>query len=65
MEYFVALLMHIACGCTSSLFSGGKKLGFLHPDSLCEISGLVASRANLGLLWVHNDSGNNPEIYLV
>jgi hypothetical protein len=32
---------------------------------LGEVSGLVASRANPGLLWVHNDSGDRANLYLV
>lgn len=34
-------------------------------DRLEEVSGLVASRNNPGMLWVHNDSGNPAEIYLL
>ena len=30
-----------------------------------EVSGLVASRKNPGMLWVHNDSGNPPALYLL
>ena len=30
-----------------------------------EVSGLVASRVNPGFFWAHNDSRNEPEIYLI
>lgn len=34
-------------------------------DKLVELSGLAASKKHPGLLWTHNDSGNDAEIYLV
>ena len=37
----------------------------LKGKKLKEISGIAASRSNPGLFWVHNDSGNDPDIYLV
>ena len=37
----------------------------MQDRKLKEVSGLVASRANPGYLWVHNDGGNPAEIYLV
>lgn len=32
---------------------------------LTEVSGIAASRANPGTLWVHNDSGGDPAVYAV
>ena len=32
-------------------------------DEVREISGLVASRANAGVLWMHNDSGDAARVY--
>lgn len=37
----------------------------VEDDRLEEVSGLVASRRQPGMLWVHNDSGNPAEIYLL
>jgi hypothetical protein len=44
----------------------------LDPDSppvaeadLTETSGLAASRRNDGVLWMHNDSGGDPEVFAV
>jgi hypothetical protein len=37
----------------------------LAAPSLREASGLVASRANAGLLWSHNDSGDGPRLFLL
>jgi len=34
-------------------------------DVINEASGLVASRNNIGGLWTHNDSGGNPNLYLI
>jgi hypothetical protein len=49
----------------SDLFSAGKKLAELKGKKLNEVSGLAASVANPGMLWTHNDSGNDPEIFLI
>src|SRR4051812_16120960 len=46
-------------------FSGGEKLAELKNDTIEEASGLAASIANKGLLWTHNDSGNDSKIFLV
>lgn len=50
---------------TSTLFEKGKPLSEVTDKRLKEASGLVASRANKGMLWTHNDSGNDAEIYLI
>lgn len=46
-------------------FAKGKELGALTDKRLKEVSGLAASVANPGLLWTHNDSGNEAEVYLI
>jgi hypothetical protein len=46
-------------------FHAAEKLALLNHKKLSEISGMAASVRNKGLLWVHNDSGNDPEVYLV
>ena len=33
------------------------------PDELSESSGLAVSRAQPGVLWSHNDSGDGPNVY--
>ena len=35
------------------------------PGELAESSGLAVSRAHLGVLWSHNDSGDGPRIYQI
>jgi hypothetical protein len=65
--WFVGLL--VLCGCSknagiSDLFSGGKILGVV-DKKLEEASGLVASVANSGYFWSHNDSGNAATVFLI
>ena len=37
--------------------------GELQDTELHEVSGLMPSRLNPGILWVHNDAGNDPVLY--
>jgi PKD repeat protein len=37
--------------------------GQLQDAELSEVSGVVASHANPGVLWVHNDAGHDPTLY--
>jgi hypothetical protein len=46
-------------------FTAPIALGEVTDERLAEVSGLVASRKNPGMLWVHNDSGNKTELYLI
>lgn len=46
-------------------FDGGEQVGALSGSALAEVSGLVASRANTGILWVQNDSGNPARLYAI
>ncbi|MEQ9442354.1 MAG: hypothetical protein RIG62_25165 [Cyclobacteriaceae bacterium] len=48
-----------------SPFLAPVPLGLVIDERLEEVSGLVASRKNPGMLWVHNDSGNPAELYLL
>jgi len=41
----------------------GVQLGPVESSLLKEISGVVASRKNTDVLWVHNDSGDSARIY--
>lgn len=68
MRYWLLSFL-VFCGCTkdegtSKLFSGGKILGEV-DKKLEEASGLVASIANPGYFWSHNDSGNSAQIFLL
>lgn len=46
-------------------FEAATALGNVESDELDEISGLVASRAHPGVLWVHNDSGDGARVYAI
>ena len=48
-----------------SAFFAGKKLSELKEKKLREVSGLASSASNPGLLWAHNDKGNDAEVYLI
>ena len=41
------------------------RVGTLTDPSIREASGIVASRRHPGIFWVHNDSGNPPELFAV
>jgi len=43
----------------------GRELGRVRSPALTEISGVVASRAQPGLLWVHDDSGTGPLVFAI
>ncbi len=44
-------------------FGGPIVAGLVQHDPIREASGLVASRKNPGVLWVHNDSGDAPRLF--
>ena len=46
-------------------FCAPQDYGLVDDEMLDEVSGLVASRKNPGMLWVHNDSGHPAELYLI
>ena len=70
----IILLWLIAFACTpdpsrydtpDAPFTAPIALGEVTDERLAEVSGLAASRKNPGTLWVHNDSGNETELYLI
>ena len=50
---------------TDSLYSAPIALGTLDEASIDEASGLAASRLHPFLLYTHNDSGGEPEVYMI
>jgi hypothetical protein len=46
-------------------FAPGKTLAENTQAELKEVSGIASSHNNPGMLWVHNDHGNNAEVYLL
>jgi hypothetical protein len=51
-----------ACGCATY---GAPATTGTEPSSLTELSGLVASRKNPGVLYAHNDSGSNSTLIVM
>lgn len=45
--------------------SEGQVVGTLGSSEINEASGVVASRQNPGVLWVHNDSGDSARLFAV
>lgn len=63
----IALLAfaHVAGRATAQCptFSSAADYGAVQDSALIEISGLAASRANPGVLWAHNDSGDTARVF--
>ncbi|MET0591952.1 MAG: hypothetical protein ABW133_04585 [Polyangiaceae bacterium] len=51
-----------ACGCNAY---GAAMATGTEPSSLTELSGIVASRKNPGVLYAHNDSGSNSTLIVM
>lgn len=47
------------------LFAPGEALAEVTNKTLGEISGIAASETHRGMFWVHNDSGNEPKVFLI
>lgn len=50
---------------TEADFAEAENVGTFTDTQLNELSGLIASRTNAGLLWTHNDSGDTNRVFLV
>jgi hypothetical protein len=64
--WMVGMCLLAACSGNkvSNLFSSATKCGVV-SSKLEEASGLVASAAQEGYFWTHNDSGNGAELFLI
>jgi hypothetical protein len=62
--YSITFVLLIAAVAAAATFSPGAEVARF-PAELDEISGMAASRMNTGVLWVHNDSGDGPQVYAV
>jgi len=71
MTRFVVCLVVTALGLCGEaraqvrMFEQGREVGRIESKVLNEISGIVASRKNPGVFWVHNDSGDKAQIYAI
>lgn len=72
MVHWIALLAGVAtlaanASCASPVlseeFSQARQAGIVKSELIREASGIVASRRNPGVLWVHNDSGDAPQVF--
>jgi hypothetical protein len=45
--------------------SAWRVVGELQDERIDELSGVVASRRQPGVLWVHNDSGDGPRVFAI
>jgi hypothetical protein len=68
----IVVLVWLLAGCSPAgekpdhfAFDAGEKLAELKNKKMKEASGLAASIRNPGFLWTHNDSGNDPELFLI
>jgi hypothetical protein len=46
-------------------FADARNMGEIQHPELIEASGMVVSRSNPGLIWVHNDSGDKSRLFLI
>ena len=58
-----ALFCGIASTAFAVTFSNGVSVGNVSISSLTECSGIVSSRDNANVLWVHNDSGDFARLF--
>jgi len=49
----------------SNEFAPGRQVGVVETDLIREASGMVASRKNADVLWVHNDSGDMARLFAI
>ncbi len=69
LVHIVAPLVLLNSSCAlagpSDEFLPAQQAGVVQSESIREASGLVASRQNPGVLWVHNDSGGGAEVFAI
>src|SRR5687767_740050 len=53
------------CASPLARVSEGREVGRVRSPMLTEVSGVVASRAQPGLLWVHDDSGTGAILFAI
>ncbi|MEN6576241.1 MAG: hypothetical protein ABFD90_07850 [Phycisphaerales bacterium] len=64
---WMGLLLNSSCSLAakSNEFGPGRQVGVVQSDLIREASGIVASRQNPGVLWVHNDSGDSARVFAI
>ena len=67
--HIVQLIVIPLCLTSSALYASEQDkdtwvdLGLIEHEEIREASGMVASRKNSGVLWIHNDSDNPNCLY--
>jgi len=69
----ISILLFVISSCTApevppsseAPFAEGVNVGRLRGADMSEASGLVASARFPGSYWTHNDSGHDPEVFLI
>lgn len=54
-----------AAAATCPAYANAVKTGRIADSRITEISGLAASATNPGVLWLHNDSGDEPRLFAI
>ena len=69
MMFLIFLFYMVSCHKTpavnQSVFDNDPTQKVLDPQSIDEASGIADSRINRGHIWVQEDSGNPPQLFLV
>ncbi len=66
LTIFSSLLMFVSCSSAQAPSFGQRKdKGLLQLNEINEASGIAASRKNIGVLWIHNDSGDSARIFAI
>ncbi|MDG2128299.1 MAG: hypothetical protein P8K08_09930 [Fuerstiella sp.] len=65
IEKSVAVILCVAAVCSSNKADDFVKLAVVDDNRIDESSGLAISYANPDAVWVHNDSGSKPQLFLV
>ncbi|MFN6114175.1 MAG: hypothetical protein ACK47W_10600 [Bacteroidota bacterium] len=62
----LAIIVSITTACAqepATFYAGPFAVGTTPLKDIPEVSGLVASYLNPGLIWMHNDSGDEPRLF--
>lgn len=64
---FGVLLLSAGCERSNECpeYKEGIRVGGLKSNFIIETSGIVASRQNSGVFWIHNDSGDSAKLYAI
>jgi hypothetical protein len=49
----------------TSVYSSSRQCGTIANPAVTEASGIAASRLNDAVLWIHNDSGDEPRLFAI